>query len=104
MEILVGNKDNFRIFHSLYKVPAGILGDEAPERNDREYCRRVLQTYSDLKKEDWIIGIEGGDYIYSFDGNFIFITDGIWNFNLIAKQPILELLAEKMKTLKLSGL
>jgi hypothetical protein len=74
------------------------------EEEIREYCRRVLQTYSDLKKEDWIIGIEGGDYIYSFDGNFIFITDDIWNFNLIAEQPILELLAEKMKALKLSGL
>lgn len=66
----------------------------------REYCWNVLHSYSDLKKEDWIIGIEGGDFIYSFDSNYIFITDDIWNFNLIAKQPVLDLLAEKMKALK----
>jgi len=70
------------------------------EEEIRKYCWRVLNTYSDLKKEDWIIGIEGGDFIYSFDGNYIFITDDIWNFNLIAKQPVLELLVDKIKALK----
>lgn len=70
------------------------------EEEIREYCWSVLHTYSDLKKEGWIIGIEGGDFIYSFDGNYIFITDDIWSFNLIARQPILNLLAEKMKALK----
>lgn len=66
----------------------------------RNYCWEVLYTYSDLKKEDWIIGIEGGDFIYSFDGNYIFITDDIWSFNLIAKPPVLVLLIKKMKALK----
>lgn len=40
-----------------------MLVDFKDEEEIREYCRRVLQTYSDLKKEDWIIGIEGDDYI-----------------------------------------
>jgi len=74
--------------------------DDFDEEEIREYCWKVLHTYSDLKKEDWIIGLEGGDFIYSFDGNYIFITDDIWNFNLIAKQPVLILLAEKIKALK----
>lgn len=80
-----------------------ILDDFRDEDEVREYCMRALQTYPDLKKEDWMIGIEGGDYIYSFDGNFIFITDDIWSFNLVAKQCVLELLAGKMRMLKQSG-
>lgn len=77
------------------------LLDEFRDENEiREYCMRVLQTYPDLKKEDWMIGIEGGDYIYSFDGNFIFITDDIWSFNLVATQSVLELLAGKIRALK----
>jgi len=70
------------------------------EEEIRQYCWRVLHTYSDLKKEDWLIGIEGGDFIYSFDDNYVFITDDIWSFNLIARQPVLILLAEKIKALK----
>ncbi|NII82168.1 hypothetical protein H9N25_05800 [Pedobacter riviphilus] len=80
------------------------LDDFRDEAEVRGYCMRVLQAYSDLKKEDWIIGIEGGDYIYSFDGHLIFITDDIWSFNLVATQPVLELLAGKMRMLKQSGL
>ncbi|ALL04806.1 hypothetical protein AQ505_04490 [Pedobacter sp. PACM 27299] len=59
-----------------------------------------MHTYSDLKKEDCIIGIEGGDFIYSFDQNYVFITDDIWNFNLIASPSVLIMLAEKIKALK----
>ena len=59
-----------------------------------------LRTYPDLKKETWHIGMEGGDYIYSFDSNYIFITDDIWNFNLIARQPVLELLVKGMNRLR----
>ncbi|ARS39155.1 hypothetical protein CA265_05495 [Sphingobacteriaceae bacterium GW460-11-11-14-LB5] len=81
-----------------------ILEDFRDENEVREYCMRVLQAYPDLKKEDWIIGMEGGDYIYSFEGNFIFITDDIWSFNLVAKKPVLELLAEKMRLLRQSTL
>ncbi|WP_132225998.1 hypothetical protein [Pedobacter sp. ok626] len=74
--------------------------DDFDEEEIREYCWKVLHTYPDLKKEDWIIGIEGGDFIYSFERNYIFITDDIWSFNLFAKQPVLILLAEKIKALK----
>ncbi len=63
----------------------------------RACCWEVLRSYPDLKKEDWIIGLEGGDYIYSFAGNFVFITDDIWNFNLIAKPATLALLLDKIK-------
>jgi len=77
-----------------------MLDNFKDEEEVREYCWRVLRTYSDLKKENWFTGIEGGDYIYSFEGNYIFITDDIWSFNLVAKQPVLELLAEKMKAAK----
>ncbi|RPE12807.1 hypothetical protein EGT74_04480 [Chitinophaga lutea] len=66
----------------------------------RKYCRDVLATYPDLKKETWIVGIEGGDYIYSFGGNFVFITDDIWSFNVVATQPVLALLAESMVALR----
>lgn len=77
-----------------------MLDDFKDEGEIREYCWQVLRSYPDLKKEDWIIGMEGGDFIYSFDNHFIFITDDIWSFNLIARQPVLVLLAEKMKALK----
>jgi hypothetical protein len=79
-----------------------LLDDFMDEEEVREYCWRVLRNYPDLKKEDWLIGIEGGDYIYSFEGNYIFITDDIWSFNLVARQPVLELLTEKMKAAKIS--
>ncbi|WP_144008859.1 hypothetical protein [Pedobacter africanus] len=74
--------------------------DDFSEEEIRAYCWQVLRSYPELKKEDWIIGIEGGDYIYSFDGNHVFITDDIWSFNLIARQPVLVMLAEKIKTFK----
>lgn len=74
-----------------------MLEDFKDEDEIREYCWKVLRTYPDLKKETWIVGLEGGDYIYSFAGNYIFITDDIWSFNLIAKQPVLELLAAQLK-------
>lgn len=77
-----------------------LLDDFKDEDEIREYCWRVLRAYPDLKKEDWFIGMEGGDYIYSFDGNYIFITDDIWTFNLIASQHVLALLVEKMNALK----
>lgn len=77
-----------------------LLDDFKDEEEIREYCWKVLRTYPDLKKEDWFIGMEGGDYIYSFDGNYIFMTDDIWSFNVIAKQAILNLLVEKMRALK----
>ena len=76
-----------------------LLDNFMDEDEIRIYCWQVLRTYSDLKKEDWIIGIEGGDFIYSFDNNYIFITDDIWSFNLIAKKPVLIVLAEKIKAL-----
>lgn len=75
------------------------LLDDFEQQEIREYCWKILRLYPDLKKEDWIIGIEGGDFIYSFEGNYIFITDDIWNFDLIAKEPVLALLAEKIKVL-----
>jgi len=59
-----------------------------------------LRGFPDLNKEAWIIGMEGGDYIYSFEGNYVFITDDIWNFNLIAADSILKLLMEKIIDLK----
>lgn len=74
--------------------------DNFTEEEIREYCWQVLRSYPDLKKEDWIIGMEGGDFVYSFDGHYVFITDDIWSFNLIGRQPVLELLAEKMRMLK----
>ncbi|WP_017496465.1 hypothetical protein [Flavobacterium sp. WG21] len=77
-----------------------LLDNFMDEDDIRNYCWQVLHAYSDLKKEDWIIGIEGGDFIYSFDNNYVFITDDIWSFNLIAEEPVLVLLAEKMKLLK----
>lgn len=81
-----------------------MLHDFPDEEEVRRFCWRVLNTYPSLKKENWCIGIDGGDYIYSFEGNYIFITDDIWSFNLIAQQPVLELLAEKIKMLKRSGI
>ena len=77
-----------------------LLDDFSDEEEVRKYCWAVLHCYSDLKKEDWIIGIEGGDYIYSFNGNYIFITDDIWSFNAIANQEVLELLVKKMRELR----
>jgi len=77
--------------------------DDFTEEEIRKYCWQVLYSYPDLKKEDWIIGMEGGDFIYSFDHHFVFITDDIWNFNLIAKPPVLVLLREKMKALKVKS-
>ncbi|MNL19863.1 hypothetical protein D3C87_1410870 [compost metagenome] len=76
-----------------------LLDDFSDEEEVRKYCWAVLHCYPDLKKEDWIIGIEGGDYIYSFNGNYIFITDDIWSFNAIANQEVLELLVKKMREL-----
>lgn len=77
-----------------------MLDDFEDEEEIRKYCWKVLRTYPDLKKEAWFIGIEGGDYIYSFEGNYIFITDDIWSFNLIAHHPVLELLAKSMNGLR----
>jgi hypothetical protein len=77
-----------------------ILDDFKDENEIREYCWMVLRTYSDLKKEDWLIGLEGGDYIYSFAGNYVFITDDIWSFDAVAKPQVLELLADKMRVLR----
>jgi hypothetical protein len=77
-----------------------MLDDFSDEREVREYCWQVLRTYPDLTKEDWIIGIEGGDYIYSFSGNYIFITDDIWSFNLVASQVVLDLLVEKIRAIR----
>ncbi|WP_342332902.1 hypothetical protein [Pedobacter sp. FW305-3-2-15-E-R2A2] len=74
--------------------------DDFKDEEIRRYCRMVLRTYSDLKKEDWSIGMEGGDYIYSFAGNHVFITDDIWSFDLVAKPEVLQLLADKMRALK----
>lgn len=73
--------------------------DDFSEEEIRKYCWQVLFGFPDLKKEDWMIGMEGGDFIYSFDDQYIFITDDIWSFNLIAKGPVLELLADKIKAL-----
>jgi hypothetical protein len=80
-----------------------LLDDFKDEDEIREYCWKVLRTFPDLKKEDWFIGMEGGDYIYSFEGSYIFITDDIWSFNVIASEPVQELLVEKMSALKRSG-
>ena len=80
-----------------------MLDNFEDEQEIRKYCWKVLQSYPDLKKENWLIGFEGGDYIYSFEGNYIFITDDIWSFNLVAKQPVLELLAAKIKATKISN-
>lgn len=66
------------------------------ENEIREYCWQVLRTFPDLKKENWSTGIEGGDYIYSLSGHYVFITDDIWSFNLIAERPVLELLVEQI--------
>ena len=74
--------------------------DDFTEEEIRKECWQVLHSYPDLKKEDWIIGIEGGDFIYSFDDHYVFITDDIWSFNLIAKLSTLGLLADKIKALK----
>lgn len=81
-----------------------VLPDFPDEEEVRGYCWKALNAFPGLKKENWHIGIDGGDYIYSFEDNYIFITDDIWSFNLIARQPVLELLAEKIKALRLSGL
>ena len=77
-----------------------LLNDFRYEDEIKEYCWKVLKAYPDLKKENWSVGIEVGDYIYSFDGNYVFITDDIWSFNLVAKQPVLELLAQKIKEIR----
>lgn len=77
-----------------------ILPDFKDEEEIRRYCWMVLRTYPDLKKEDWLIGIEGGDYIYSFAGNYVFITDDIWSFDAVAKPEVLELLGGKMRSLR----
>lgn len=53
-----------------------------------------------MKNRSGNIGMEGADFVYSFDTHYVFITDDIWSFNLIAKGQILELLAEKVKALK----
>jgi hypothetical protein len=76
--------------------------DDFKEEEIRKYCWQVLHSYGDLQKVDWIIGLEGGDYIYSFGDHYVFITDDIWSFDLIAKRPALELLAENMKALKVN--
>lgn len=77
-----------------------MLEDFEDEEEIRKSCWQVLRSYPDLKKEDWIIGMEGGDFIYSFENNYVFITDDIWSFNLIASRSVLVLLVEKMKALK----
>lgn len=74
--------------------------DDFTEEEIRKYCWQVLYGYPDLQKESWIIGLEGGDYIYSFGDHYVFITDDIWSFDLIAKRPALELLAQKIRVLK----
>lgn len=76
--------------------------DDFTEEEVRKYCWQVLHSYRDLKKVDWIIGIEGGDFIYNFEDLYVFITDDIWSFDLIAKRPALELLAEKMRIQKVN--
>ncbi|WP_336837971.1 hypothetical protein [Sphingobacterium siyangense] len=80
-----------------------LLDDFQDEAEIKEYCWKVLRTYPDLNKEAWLIGLEGGDYIYSFEGHYVFITNDIWSFNLIAMKPVLKLLVEKIKALKASG-
>ncbi|MDR2235147.1 MAG: hypothetical protein LBE92_03405 [Chryseobacterium sp.] len=77
------------------QLPGSIHEDEI-----RKYCWLILRTYPDLKKEIWQVGIEGGDYIYSFGGNYIFISDDIWSFNLIAKKAVLEELTAEILSLK----
>lgn len=72
------------------------LGATWSESEIKEYCWCVLRTFPDLKKENWSTGIEGGDYIYSFSGHYVFITDDIWSFNLIAERSVLKLLVEQM--------
>ena len=74
--------------------------DDFTEEEIRKYCWQVLHSYPNLQKESWIIGLEGGDYIYSFADHYVFITDDIWSFDLIAKQSALDLLAEKIRVLK----
>lgn len=77
-----------------------MLDEFKNEEEIRLYCWQVLRSYPDLKKEDWLVGLEGGDFIYSFDGHYVFITDDIWFFDLIAKPSVLTLLVEKIKRLK----
>jgi len=79
------------------------LPDFMDEDEIRTYCWLILRTYPDLKKEMWLVGIEGGDYIYSFEGNYVFISDDIWSFNLIANEPVLQVLATKILSLKDNG-
>lgn len=74
--------------------------DDFNDEEIRRYCWQVLRTYVDLRKEDWFIGIEGGDYIYSFENSYIFITDDFWSFNLISEQGVLDLLVKKIKGIK----
>jgi hypothetical protein len=97
--------DEMRAFYGLEDAESifGFLGDFDDEEEIREYCWKVLRAFPDLNKEAWILGMEGGDYIYSFDGNYVFITDDIWNFNLIATDPVLKLLCKKIMDLKASG-
>lgn len=99
----MGNKIDEMIAKYGLKEAASIwsvLQDFGSEQQIRDYCWEVLRSYTDLKKEDWFISMEGGDYIYSFSGHYIFITDDIWSFNLIAQRPVLDLLVEKIKILE----
>lgn len=77
-----------------------MLEDFNSENEIKEYCYEVLRSYPDLKKEDWLVGLEGGDYIYSFAGNYVFITDDIWSFDILARQEVLELIINKVRALK----
>ncbi|NRF37741.1 hypothetical protein [Pedobacter foliorum] len=94
--------DEMRLRYGLKEKDSilSVLDDFWDEDEVREYCWQVLHTYPDLNKEDWIIGIEGGDFVYSFAGNFVLITDDIWSFNLVGKPPVLALLTEKMKQIR----
>jgi hypothetical protein len=80
-----------------------LLEDFGSEEMVREFCWKVLHAYPDLKKEICLVGLEGGDYIYSFEGNYVFICDDSWTFDLFAKDMVLLLICKKMIDLKAKG-
>jgi len=102
LHMMMNRIDEMRLSYRLEDAESifGFFGDFDEEEEIREYCWKVLRGFPDLNKEVWIIAMEGGDYIYSFEGNYVFITDDIWNFNLIAADSILKLLMEKIIDLK----
>lgn len=77
-----------------------LLEDFGGEEEIREYCWKVLHSYPDLKKEICVVGLEGGDYIYSFDGHYVFICDDIWSFDLLANDMVLLLICKKIMDMK----